>query len=120
MKKNKSHNPTAETRKRKNKNRKLSRLEIRLYPEEKKAIQEKAAKVNSTASELVRESLLRVQVWTATDKKAHKERTLQIAKIGANLNHIARWCNTHKATAEAVEVIAHLQAISQELENLSE
>jgi len=112
------HNPTSETRKRKNKNRKLSRLEIRLYPAEKRAIKDKAKAAGSTASELVRESLLRVHAWTVKDKQAHKQRTLEIARIGSNLNQIARWCNTHKSAADAVQVIAHLQAISQELKNL--
>jgi len=112
------HNPTPEKRKRKNKNRKLARLEIRLYPDEKKAIQDKATKATTTASELVRQSFLRVQTWTAKDKQAYKKRTLEIARIGSNLNQIARWANTHKSTAEAVEVVSHLQAIQQELENL--
>lgn len=112
------HNPTTETRKRKNKNRKLSRLEIRLYPDEKSLIMDKAKAATTTASELVRQSLLRVQTWTAKDKQSYKNRTLEIARIGSNLNQIARWANTHKSTGEAVEVISHLQAISQELENL--
>ena len=33
------------------------------------------------------------------------------AGIGANLNQIARWANTFKANAEAVEIVAHLVAI---------
>ena len=34
---------------------------------------------------------------------------------GSNLNQIARWANTYKDAAEAVEVIAHLAAIKREL-----
>ena len=37
-----------------------------------------------------------------------RERTRELARIGSNLNQIARWANTHKENAEAVEVIAHL------------
>jgi len=96
-----------------------SRLEVRLYPDEKAAIQNKARAATTTASELVRQSLLRVQTWTAKDRHTYKRRTLEIARIGSNLNQIARWCNIHKSTAEAVEVIAHLQVISQELEKLN-
>ena len=43
------------------------------------------------------------------------ERTSQIAKIGNNLNQIARWANTYKSTADAVEVVTHLVAIEQAL-----
>jgi len=113
------HNPTPENRKRKNVNRKLSRLEIRLYPDEKQAIQSKAKSASSTASELVRQSLLRVQTWTAKDKQSYKQRTREISRIGSNLNQIARWCNIHKGAADTVEVVAHLKAIEQEIKGLS-
>ena len=39
----------------------------------------------------------------------------EIARIGNNLNQLARWANTHKAAAEAVEVVAQLAAIEREL-----
>ena len=45
----------------------------------------------------------------------HHHRSRQIARIGNNLNQIARWANTFKASAEAVEVIAHLIAIERAL-----
>ena len=40
------------------------------------------------------------------------------ARIGNNLNQIARWENTHAETAEAVEVIAHLVAIERAIARL--
>ena len=42
-----------------------------------------------------------------------------MARIGNNLNQIARWANTHKEAAEAAEVIAHLAAIEREIGELS-
>ena len=41
------------------------------------------------------------------------------ARIGSNLNQIARWANTHKENAEAVEVIAHLVSIERALGTLA-
>ncbi len=32
---------------------------------------------------------------------AERERTRQVARIGNNLNQLARWANTHKTAAEA-------------------
>ena len=39
----------------------------------------------------------------------------QVARIGNNLNQIARWANTHKGAAEATQVIASLAKIETSL-----
>ena len=41
--------------------------------------------------------------------------TRQIARIGNNLNQLARWANTHKPAAEAIAVIAHLVSVERSL-----
>ena len=51
--------------------------------------------------------------------EAERERTRELARIGANLNQIARWANTFKAHAEAVEIVAHLVAIERALAALA-
>ena len=43
----------------------------------------------------------------------------QVARLGNNLNQIARWANTYKGGADAVQVLAHLEAISREIDSLS-
>ena len=48
-----------------------------------------------------------------------RERTRELARIGSNLNQIARWANTHKENAETVEMVAHLVAIERALETLA-
>ena len=48
-----------------------------------------------------------------------RERTRELARIGSNLNQIARWANTHKEKAEALEVTAHLVAIERALDTLT-
>ena len=38
-----------------------------------------------------------------------------MARIGANLNQIARGANTYKGDAEAIQIITHLVAIERDL-----
>lgn len=40
-----------------------------------------------------------------------KERVRQLARIGANLNQLARWANIHKSRAEALDVLATLVSL---------
>ena len=51
--------------------------------------------------------------WTVAYAEVERERTRELARIGANLNQIARWANTFKANAETVEmVILHLTQVA--------
>ena len=87
----------------------------RVTPSELEQWRAKARAAGVSLSELLRQAMTRTRTWTAAAREAERERTLQLARIGSNLNQIARWANTHKSTAEAVEVIAHLAAIEREL-----
>ena len=78
----------------------------------------KAAAAGVPLSELLRRAMGRTRTWTAVAAKVERERTRELARIGSNLNQIARWTNTHKENAEAVEVIAHLVAIERALDTL--
>ena len=49
------------------------------------------------------------------DKQSRREFNLQVARIGNNLNQIARGANTHKGAAEAMQVIASLAKIESAL-----
>ena len=53
------------------------------------------------------------------DKRSRREFILQVARIGNNLNQIARWANTYKDAAEATQVIASLTKIESALLELS-
>ncbi len=79
----------------------------------------KAKAAGVPLSALVREAMARTRTWTAPAAEVARERTKQVARIGNNLNQIARWVNTHKAAIEAVEVIAHLIAIERALRALA-
>ena len=47
--------------------------------------------------------------------KGRRELIQQVARIGNNLNQIARWANTYKGAAEATQVIASLARIESAL-----
>ena len=81
--------------------------------------QAKAAAAGVSLSELLRQAMARTQPWTVPARALARERTRQIARIGSNLNQIARWAHTHVGDdLAAVEVIAHLVAIERELAQL--
>ncbi len=90
-------------------------ISIRLTDEEKLDWELKAHAAGLTISQLAREAMGRVKVTNIKDRSIQMERTRQIAKIGNNLNQIARWANTYTNTAEAVEIVTYLIAIEQAL-----
>jgi Bacterial mobilisation protein (MobC) len=96
-----------------------SSIKIRLSKEEKFSWQEKAVRAGIPLSTLIREAMSRTRTWTASDRSSLQEQTRQISRIGNNLNQIAKWANTYKSTAEAIEVIEALRAIEQSLTQLS-
>ena len=94
-------------------------LTIRVSQAEKLAWKEKADLSGMSISNLLRQAIFRTKTWTVADKSLVKEQTRQIARIGNNLNQIARWANTYKSTAEAIEIIQALRLIEQALTQLS-
>ena len=92
---------------------------VRLTPEESADWRAKAAAAGVPLSALLRQAMARTRTWTAPAAKVERERTRQVSRIGNNLNQIARWANTHKGAAEAVEVVARLVAIERALRALA-
>ena len=93
-------------------------VKIRASRAERAEWHAKARSVGLSLSDLVRRSIGRVRTWTVAHAELERERTRELARIGSNLNQIARWANTHKENAEAVEVIVHLVAIERTLGTL--
>ena len=79
----------------------------------------KAAAAGVPLSAMIRRAMARTRTWPARAAEVERERTREVARIGNNLNQVARWANTHKAAAEAVEVIARLVAIERALAALA-
>ena len=94
-------------------------VKIRASAAERDAWKAKAGAAGLTLSDLVRRAIGRVHTWTVAHAEVERERTREVARIGANLNQIARWANTFKANAEALEVVAHLVAIERALDTLA-
>ena len=77
------------------------------------AWQDKAAAAGMSPSALLRQA--RTQTWTAPALAVERERSRQIARIGNNLNQLARWANTHASAVEPVTVIARLLSVERSL-----
>ena len=88
-------------------------VKIRSSEAERAEWHAKARSACLTLSDLMRRSVGRVRPWSVAHADVERERTQQLARIGNNLNQIARWANTHKGAVEAVEVIGHLIAIER-------
>lgn len=69
-----------------------------------------------TMSEVVRDHLGKV---TIRNRKDERDRVAMLNRINANLNMIARWVNTHKGAADAVQVVTHLMVIEREIKELA-
>ena len=93
-------------------------IKIRASDGERAEWHAKARAAGLSLSDLVRRSVGRVRTWTVGHRELERERTRELARIGSNLNQIARWANIHKEDAEALEVVAHLVAIERALEAL--
>ena len=94
-------------------------VKIRASEAERSEWHAKARAVGLSLSDLVRRSGGRVRTWTVAHTELERERTRELARIGSNLNQIARWANIHKENAEALEVAAHLVAIERALDTLT-
>ena len=66
-------------------------VKIRASEAERAEWHAKARSAGLTLSELVRRSVGRVRAWTVAHSEVERERTRELARIGANLNQLARW-----------------------------
>ena len=102
-------------------------VQVRVRPAELAAWRAKAASAGLSVSDLVRQAMARTGAWTPSPADAERERALEVerrrtrevARIGNNVNQIARWANEHKSAADAGEVLVRLVAIEQALRGLS-
>lgn len=75
----------------------------------------KADSAGVPVSTLVRESVTRVRPWTPTHTAAEKERVRQVARIGNNLNQIARAVNQQGVVKHELDILARLKSIQDDL-----
>ena len=102
-------------------------VQARVSAEELAAWRSKAAAAGVSSSVLLRQAMARTGAWTPSpayvererERKVERGRTREVARIGNNLNQIARWVNAHKSSADAGEVLIRLVAIEQALRGLA-
>jgi uncharacterized protein (DUF1778 family) len=87
-------------------------LKLRVTTAEKEAITAKANAQGQTVADFLRQRALDYRLRQTT---LEKERVQQLARIGVNLNQIARWVNIHKTRAEAIDVLTALVSLEREL-----
>ena len=75
-------------------------VKIRASEAERAARHAKARSAGLTLSDLVWRSVGRARPWTVAHAEVERERTRELARLGNNLNQIARWANTHKTAVE--------------------
>jgi hypothetical protein len=89
-------------------------IQIRVDDAEYDVLAQKGAAVGGM-SRLLRDHLGKVQIRHRDDEL---QRLILLNRMNANLNMIARWANTHKSEAEAVQVQACLADVRREIGRL--
>jgi uncharacterized protein (DUF1778 family) len=95
-------------------------VQIRVTPDQRDQIREKARVLDKTVSSFILESLDRItprrpQLKDPEVVALEQARVREIARLGNNLNQLAKWCNIYKEDAEAAQVIGALVSIEHEL-----
>ena len=85
---------------------------LRVYPEERDILRFNAALHGMSMSDYIRQTCLGVRLRKTPEEK---RRLRELARIGANINQLARWANTCKRAAEAVEVLTALAGIERRI-----
>jgi hypothetical protein len=87
-------------------------IKLRVTPAEKETIMAKAQAQSQTVTDFIRQRALDYRLRKTP---LEKECVRQIARAGANLNQLARWANTYKNRAEAIQVLAALLSVEKAL-----
>ncbi len=91
-------------------------LKIRVTPEEREAVRAAAGCAGLTVSDYVR---LRLAQHRVRQTAAERDTARQLARIGANINQIARWANTHTSGIQALDIIMRLDELQTEIKALA-
>lgn len=85
---------------------------VRVFPEERDILRFNAGLHGMSMSDYIRQTCLGIRLRKTPEEK---RRLRELARIGANINQLARWANTYKPAAEAVEVLAALAGIERRI-----
>ena len=84
-------------------------IKVRVSDSEHQDIKAKATEAGLTVSDLMRYRTLGTRL-RQTDNA--KERIRQLARIGSNINQLARWVNTRKDRVTALEILLWLNRLT--------
>lgn len=90
-------------------------MNIRLSDADYEKIQLIASQTNRTVSELLRDHINKIAV---KDSEPERIRNINLNRINANLNMIAKWVNTHKEFTDSLKVIELLINIERQVKEL--
>ena len=76
-------------------------VKVRASEAERAEWHAKARSVGLSLSDLVRRSVGRVRTWTVAHAELQRSRTRELARIGSNLNQIARSCDSERGVEHA-------------------
>ena len=85
-------------------------IKLRVTPAEKEAIAAKATAQGQTVTDFIRQRALDYRL---RQTPLEKERIRQLARIGANLNQLARWVNIYKSRADTLDVLSALSVLKR-------
>lgn len=98
---------------------KAFRIELRCTYVEKHSWDKKAELAKSTVSKLVAQSLTKLTVHVPPVESLRGELNKIVslrAGLTNNVNQLARWCNTYKEDADAIDVLLQLRGIETQIE----
>lgn len=96
-------------------------VHVKVRPEERAEWKAQAKAVRLTLADLMRrrmgqaEPVGRDPIRRRASRRADPALLTALGRIGTNLNQVAKWANTHKRGADAVQVLAALASIEQML-----
>ena len=83
-------------------------IKVRVSASEKSEIEHKAQLAGLTLSDFIRKA---VAGSRARQTQAERERLRLLARVGNNLNQLARWANTYKTDMEGVRILVALESL---------
>ena len=85
---------------------------VRVFPEERDILRFNAGIQGMSMSDYIRQTCLGIRLRRTSEEK---RRLRELARIGANINQLARWANTYKRATEAAEVLTALAGIERRI-----
>jgi len=75
----------------------------------------KAKALGVPVAKLLTDALNGINTKPKMDRDMKKQQLVEVARIGNNLNQVARWVNVHKGEIDAIDVLIVLKNIEQQL-----